>query len=330
MNYNRKKRVIITYTIIRKNNSKLRKGKCQMTYKISSDSYIYSFSKDNQPVLSVKSGDEVEFETMDCFSNQIQTPEDKLEFLDWDRINPATGPIYVEDAEPGDILKVTIKKIEIGDKGVVATGKDLGVLGQSMENLYCKVLDIKDGKVIFDENLSIPINKMIGVIGVAPKEGSINCGTPGSHGGNMDTKLIKEDSVLYLPVFVEGALFALGDLHAAMGDGEIGVSGVEVAGRVTVKIELVKNMSITNPVVRTNEVTATIASAHSLEEAVNTAVEDMVNLFKRFTSLTTEEIATLMSAIGSVEICQVVDPEKTARFSMPNNVLESYGINSIL
>lgn len=297
-----------------------------MTYKISSDNFIYSFSKENKPALTIKTGDEVEFETMDCFSNQIQTPEDKLEFLDWDRINPATGPVYVEGAEPGDILKVTIKKIEIEDKGVLATGKDLGVLGHWMQDLYCKVVEIKAGKVVFDENLSLPINKMVGVIGVAPEEGSINCGTPGSHGGNMDTKLIKEDSVIYLPVFAKGALFALGDLHAAMGDGEIGVSGVEVAGRVKVKFELIKNMSIRNPMVRTNEVTSAIASAHSLEEAITAAVEDMANLFKQFTSMSTEEIATLMSAAGSVEICQVVDPEKTARFSMPNNILESCGI----
>jgi len=77
---------------------------------------------------------------------------------------------------------------------------------------------------------------MIGVIGVAPENGQINCGTPGSHGGNMDTKLISEGAKLYLPVFVEGALFGLGDLHALMGDGEIGVSGVEVAGKVVVEL----------------------------------------------------------------------------------------------
>lgn len=298
-----------------------------MTYKISSDNYIFSFSKDTRPVLYVKSGDEVEIETMDCFSNQIRTNEDKLESLDWNRINPATGPIYVEGAQPGDTLKISIKKIQIAGTGVVATGKDLGVLGHWMETLYSRVLDIKDGKVIFNKNISFPINTMIGVIGVAPKEGSINCGTPGSHGGNMDTKLISQDSVLYLPVFVDGALFALGDLHAAMGDGEIGVSGVEVAGSVTVKLEVIKSISITNPIIRANDVTATIASAPTLDEAVTMATQDMANLLKQFTSMSIEEIATLMSAVGNVQICQVVDPEKTVRFAMPNKILESCGIH---
>ncbi|HHX23992.1 MAG: acetamidase/formamidase family protein [Tepidanaerobacteraceae bacterium] len=297
-----------------------------MTFKVSSDNYMFSFSKDIKPILHVEPGDEVEIETMDCFANQIMTNEDKMESLDWNRINPATGPIYVEGAQAGDALKVTIEKIQIGDKGVVATGKDLGVLGHLMESLYSRVLDIKDGQVIFNEHISFPINTMIGVIGVAPKEGSINCGTPGSHGGNMDTKLIKEGSVLYLPVFVDGALFGLGDLHAAMGDGEIGVSGVEVCGSVTVKLELVKNMDITNPIVKTNDVTATIASAISLDKAATIATEDMANLLKQHTSMTIEEIATLMSAVGNLEISQVVDPEKTARFAMPNKILESYNI----
>jgi amidase len=294
-----------------------------MTYKISIDNHIFSFSKENEPVLFVKSGDEIEIETMDCFANQIKTDADKLETLNWDRVNPATGPIYIEEAQAGDTLKVTIKKIQIDGTAVVATGKDLGVLGHKMESLYSKVLKIKDEKVVFNENINFPVNPMIGVIGVAPEEGSINCGTPGSHGGNMDTKLISEGSVLYLPVFTEGALFALGDLHAAMGDGEIGVSGVEVAGKVTVKLEVLKNKSITNPIVKTNDVTATIASAPTLDEAVTIATENMAKLLKESLSLSIEEIATLMSAVGNVQVCQVVDPEKTARFAIPNMILEA-------
>lgn len=297
-----------------------------MVYKVSCDNYMFSFSKDIKPVLQVKSGDEVEIETMDCFANQILTNDDKLESLDWNRVNPATGPIYVEGAQAGDALKVTIEKIHIKSQGVVATGKDLGVLGHLMNGLYSRVLEIKDGKVIFNETISFPLNTMIGVIGVAPQEGSVNCGTPGSHGGNMDTKLIREGSVLYLPVFVEGALFGLGDLHAAMGDGEIGVSGVEVAGSVTVKLEVIKNMGIANPIVRTCDITATIASAPTIEEAVTSATQDMADLLKQHSSMSIEEIATLMSAVGNLQFSQVVDPEKTVRFAMPNEILERCNI----
>ncbi|AEM79273.1 acetamidase/formamidase family protein [Thermoanaerobacter wiegelii] len=297
-----------------------------MHYKISSENHIFIFSKDNKPVLFVKEGDEVEIETLDCFSNQIKSNEDKLESMDWNKVNPATGPIYVEGAKEGNVLEITIKKIEIADKGVVATGKDLGVLGDLMEELYSRVVYIKDGNVIFNEKVSLPIKPMIGVIGVSPKEGNINCGTPGSHGGNMDTTLIGEGAKLYLPVFVEGALFALGDLHAAMGDGEVGVSGVEVAGSVTVEFRVLKNFKLSNPIVKTKDVTATIVSNESLDEAVKVAVHDMAKLFRSFTKLSIEEIATLFSIAGNVQISQVVDPLKTVRFSLPNWVLDSYGI----
>lgn len=297
-----------------------------MHYKLASDNHIFNFSKENRPVLFVKEGEEVEIETMDCFSNQIKSNEDKLESMDWNKVNPATGPIYVDGAAEGDVLEVTIKKIEIADKGVVATGKDLGLLGDLMERLYSRVIEIREGRVIFDDNVQIPVKPMIGVIGVAPKVGSVNCGTPGSHGGNMDTALIGEGAKLYLPVFVDGALFALGDLHAAMGDGEVGVSGVEVAGSVIVEFRVLKNLKLSNPMVKTKDVTATIVSKESLDEAVRVAVHDMAKLFKSLTKLSIEEIATLFSIAGNVQISQVVDPLKTVRFSLPNWVLDSYGI----
>lgn len=298
-----------------------------MSYRVSHEHCIFSFSKDNRPVLFVKDGDEVELETSDCFFNQIRTNDDRLEAMDWDKINPATGPIYVEGAQKGDVLEVEIKKIEIAEKGVIATGKDLGVLGDLMDGLYSRVVDIREGKAVLAPHISIPVKPMIGVIGVAPEEGSINCGTPGPHGGNMDTRLIGESARVYLPVFAEGALFALGDLHAVMGDGEVGVSGVEVAGAVTVKFRVLRGWELNNPLVRTKDVTATIASHESLDRAVSMAVHDMADIFKRFTALPIEEISMLFSITGNVEVSQVVDPLKTARFSLPNWVLGAYGIS---
>lgn len=295
-------------------------------HELTNERCIFNFSKFNKPILNVNDGDEVKIASLDCFSCQIKTNDDKLETMDWDKINPATGPIYINSAKEGDTLEVTIKKINIDNKGVVATGKNLGVLGHMMNDLYSRVIKITAGKVIFNEKLSFPIKPMIGVIGVAPQEGEINCGTPGPHGGNMDTTLIQEGSKLYLPVFVDGALFALGDLHAAMGDGEIGVSGVEVNGSVIVGFRVLKNLKFNNPVVKTNEVTATIASNESIEKAIETSVKNMAEIFQRYTDLSIEEISTLFSISGNVQISQVVDPLKTARFSMANWILEAYGI----
>jgi amidase len=199
-----------------------------------------------------------------------------------------------------------------------------------MEELHFKLVEIREDKVIFDDKTHLSIKPMIGVIGVAPEYGQVNCGTPGSHGGNMDTKLITEGAKLYLPVFVEGAKFGLGDLHVLMGDGEIGVSGVEVAGKVVVEFRVLKKHAISNPIIKTNNMVATIASHATLDGAASIAVHDMANIFKKFTKMEIKDISMLFSIAGNLEISQVVDPLKTARFSKPNIVLENYEICFLL
>lgn len=300
-----------------------------MNYELSDENVIFSFSKEHSPIISVKSGDSIVFKTKDCFSNQICSNEDKLESIDWNKINPATGPVFVENAEAGDVLKVTIENIEVGAMAVLATGKNQGVLGHKLEAMYSRAVPIKNGHVIFDEKLSIPLKPMIGVIGVAPAEDSISCGTPGSHGGNMDNTKIAAGAVLYLPIYVKGALFSLGDVHAVMGDGEIGVSGAEVPAKVTVKLTVIKNLKLNNPLLENEKELITIASKESLDEAVIQTVKDMEELLSEKLPLSTEELTTLFSLTGNTEICQVVDPLKTARFTMPKWVLEKYAVGTV-
>jgi amidase len=296
-----------------------------MDYRVGCSTVIFSFSCSNTPVCKVPSGAQITIETMDCFANQLQTPEDTLDAMDWERVNPATGPIFVEGAHPGDVLKVEIKKIQISSQGVMATGENEGTLGAHMQGLTCKIIPIKDNQVIFDSKISIPLKPMIGVIGVAPREEKVNCGTPGSHGGNMDNTMIGEGATLYLPIFTEGALFALGDVHAVMGDGEIGVSGVEVPAQVTVALEVVKGLKLDNPVLENPEFFSTIASALTLDEAIHQATNDMAQILASRIKLSFPDIAMLMSAVGNTEICQVVDPLRTGRFVMPKWVLSKYG-----
>lgn len=288
---------------------------------------IYSFSKEHEPVLTVESGETVEIETFDCFEDQIQSNEQKLEAIDWNRINPATGPIYVNGAEKGDTLKVTIEKIEIGNQGVIATGENLGMLGDELKGMTMKVVQVEDNHVIFNEDIKIPLNPMIGVIGVAPEGEAIPTGTPGSHGGNMDTKLICEGATIYFPVFTEGALFGLGDFHAAMGDGEIGGSGVEVPGKATVKIEVIKNKTIEHPVIENENGLAFLVSSETVDEAIQLATKQAVHFLSNHTNLSVEDATLLLSAAGQVEISQVVDPLLTARFIIPKYILEEYDLN---
>ncbi|GKV56518.1 acetamidase [Sporosarcina sp. NCCP-2222] len=287
---------------------------------------IYAFSKEHEPVIRVKPGTTVEIETYDCFQNQVQTADTKIGGIDWDAINPATGPIHIEGAMPGDLLKVTIEKLEIGEQGVMATGPELGVMGHRLEELVSKIIPIQDGKAHFNEKLALPLNPMIGVIGVAPEAEAISCGTPGRHGGNMDTKLITEGATLYFPVFVEGALFALGDFHAAMGDGEIGVSGIEVPGKATVTLDVVKGHTIAHPLLVNDEGFTFLVSAKTLDEAVKVAVEETADFLAARIDLSLAELTMLLSAVGQVQVSQVVDPLLTVRFFVPHQVLEAYGV----
>ncbi|WHY85533.1 acetamidase/formamidase family protein [Neobacillus novalis] len=297
-----------------------------MVQTLAKEQYFYAFSKENKVGLRVPSGSQVVIETFDCFQNQIQSAETAFNAIDWNQINPATGSIYVEGAEPGDILKVKIDEMELGDVGVLATGPGLGVMGHRIDAFEVKMVPILDGKAVFNERLQLPLNPMIGVIGVAPDGDPVSCGTPGAHGGNMDTTLITTGATLYFPVFQEGALFGLGDLHAAMGDGEIGVSGVEIPGKVSVTLEVIKGKSIPFPFLENEEGAAVLVSMPTLDEAAKAAVEIFVDTLLPHTDLTLPELTMLFSAAGQVQVSQIVDPLLTARFFVPKAILDAYDV----
>lgn len=284
---------------------------------------IYSFSKNHQPVFHAKPGERLTVETYDCFENQITSSDTNISGIDWNRINPATGPIYVETAQPGDALAVTIHHIDIHDRGVLVTGANIGVMGHRIDGFDVKMVPIKDGKAIFNDKVHIPLNKMIGVIGVAPEKEAVPCGTPGNHGGNLDTKLITEGATIYFPVFHEGALFGLGDMHAAMGDGEIGASGIEIGGKVDLTVDVLKAKNLRHPVVVNDEGVSVLVSADTLDEAIKTAVEEMIDLLLPHLDMSLSELTMLMSAIGQTQISQIVDPKLTARFFVPKWFLDA-------
>ncbi|MDF0725970.1 acetamidase/formamidase family protein [Cytobacillus sp. S13-E01] len=289
---------------------------------------IYDFNKNHKPVKTVASGITIEIETYDCFTDQIQSAETVVTEIDWNQINPATGPIYVEGALPGDVLKVKIEKLEIGDQGVMVVGPNLGVMGHRITEMEAKIIPVRDGKALFN-NIEIPINTMIGVIGVAPEGEGVNCGTPGNHGGNMDNKMVTEGATLYFPVFTEGALFGLGDFHAAMGDGEISVSGIEIPGKATVTLEVLKDVKLQHPMLENDEVFTQIVSAETLDQACKVATEEMIDRIVAKSGLPLSEVTMLMSAAGQAEICQIVDPLMTARFVVPKWLLEQLNVELI-
>lgn len=288
---------------------------------------LFSFDKDLEPVLKVPSGETVRIRTKDCFGNQLQGPEDQLSEIDWEAINPATGPIYVEGAVAGGTLKVHIDNIELDAQTSSCTGKDEGVCGDRFSDWATHFCKVEDGKIVWDERLSIPLAPMIGVIGVAPEGEPVNCGTPGKHGGNMDNTAIAAGATLYFPVAVDGALFGCGDMHAVMGDGEVSVSGAEVAGYATVTLTALPELSVPNPLIENDTHFGIIVSAESLDKAAELAVQQMVDLLASRTNESEADLVMLLSLVADVRVCQMVDPEKTVRFMVPKYVLDAIGFS---
>lgn len=286
---------------------------------------FYAFDKTLEPAMVVPSGTTVRVRTKDCFGNQIQKPEDELDGIDWDHTNPATGPIFVEGAVPGGALKVSVGTIEFDNKSVSCTGENEGVCGDRFNAWSTQVCEIDGDELVWDERLRIPLRPMIGVIGVAPEGDPINCGTPGSHGGNMDNTAITAGATLYFPVFADGALFGCGDMHAVMGDGEISVSGAEAAGWATVTLTAMPELKLVDPLIENATHFGVIASAETLDAAADRAVHEMLDLICDRTAEDPDKVVMLLSLVGDVQVCQMVDPEKTIRFMVPKYVLDSLG-----
>lgn len=293
---------------------------------IGSKDRILAFEPTMLPVAQVAPGEIFTVETLDCFSESIQDESTLFSSVGWECVNPATGPIEIRGAKPGDTLKVEILDIAVGDMATMTTHPDYGALPGSVEERTRKV-PVIDGKVHFGDSLSWPVDPMIGVIGTAPKEGSIATGVPDTHGGNMDTKHIRAGATLYLPVEVEGALLCLGDLHALMGDGEVAVCGAEISGKVTLRTDVIEGRPLPLPSLVSGDAFYSICSRESLDDAVQEAVRMMRGFVAEKSCLDPTDALMLLSLVGDTQISQIVDPQKTARCHLPLAVLDAYGIS---
>ncbi len=285
------------------------------------DYVIYSFSKKHVSKYRARPGDRIVFKTLDALGGQIVDESTPLESIDWSRVNPATGPLYVEGAEPGDTLVVEIESIEISDRGVIVVVPGFGALQDKSFRSRAKIVKIRSGKLFFN-GIEIDVKPMVGVIGVAPEGDDIPTGSSGHHGGNMDVKLISTGTKVYLPVFVEGALLAIGDLHAVQADGELCVAAAEVSGEVQVKLDLIKGRRPRYPVIETMDGYAIITFGVDIDEAVYRASEEAVSILSRAFNIDFEEAYMLSSLIVDIRINQVVDPVKGVRAEIPKRFIK--------
>ena len=235
---------------------------------------VFSFGPEMHPVLEVDSGAVVTFETHDCFSGQIQTESDLVTEIDFSRVNPATGPVSVRGAEPGDSLVVEILDIRPGPQGVATIIPEFGQLIDIVESPVTKVLPVQDGIVHFNEEIRFPVRPMVGVVGVATGGEDITNAMPGQHGGNLDDHLHGIGTKIFFPVRQPGGMFGVGDMHASMGDGEICGTGVEIAGEVTVRFDLLKGKQGAWPVSETEDAWIAHGTATEYPDAMREACRE--------------------------------------------------------
>jgi len=269
---------------------------------ISNSYYSYVFSPNNSPAAYCKSGDLVCFETKDCYDGQITKESDVIEVLDTSHCNPATGPLYVEGAKQNDALKVTILDIEVADKGVMVNYPSCGT---KLDNNHpkTKIFTISNGKTIFND-IELNIKPMIGVIGTALKDKDIPTGHVFCNGGNMDSRLNSKGAIIYLPVCVDGGLLSIGDLHALMGDGEMVGTGIEVAGKVTVKVEVIKDVNLNWPITDIDNYWFINICGKTCDEAIGEAYRQMHRLLVKNYGFNETDAAMYMSLVGRLEASQ--------------------------
>ena len=286
------------------------------------------FSKDIPPILTVKSGTVIEAFTEEASDEQIHHGDgpEVLATLDFDPIHPLTGPVYVEGAEPGDVLKVTLHEIELQDWGWTAIVPGFGFLADQFEEAYLKTYITKSGDthVAFTDKITVPLRPFPGVMGVAPNTSEmLSTIPPRENGGNMDDPHMVEGSTIYFPVLVEGALFSIGDGHATQGMGEVCGTAIETPLRIVYEIEVLKGVrSIPEPEYETDDYYAVTAIGTTIDMAAKKAVGFMVDYLVAEHGLGRNDAYALCSLAGDLKIAEVVDvPHMMVAMHMPKEVL---------
>ena len=207
-----------------------------------------------QPRLRVASGDTVHMECVDSSGAQVQPSMTPAEYLkiDRDRIHALTGPIFVDGAEPGDVLQVDVLEVAHKGWGWTSVVSGLGFLKQRFAEPFFFIWKLEGEVSKSIVPAVVPLRPFCGVMGVAPAEdGEFRTRPPGIFGGNMDVRQLCTGATLYLPVLNRGGLFSAGDAHAAQGDGEVSINGIECPADVTLRFQVHKHRALPGPIVET-------------------------------------------------------------------------------
>lgn len=294
------------------------------------------WSRDISPVIEVESGAEIEFTVVDAANGQI-TPtsgDSILAALDLSAVNPVTGPVYVKGAEPGDSLSVEILEVTVGPWGWTGIIPGFGLLADEFPDPWLRISEIDHaaGTVDFAPGVTLPLDPFPGTIGVAPAEPGYHPMIPPTRwGGNLDTKYLVAGSRVILPVGVDGALFSMGDAHAAMGDGEVCGTAVEVGGGAILRLSVIKGQAPDFPHIEVIQPIPSRSRARyhvctgvgpDLMEAARNAVRQGIDLLCSRYGRSRCEAYALLSVAADLKIHEIVDaPNWVIGLFLPDFIL---------
>jgi acetamidase/formamidase len=291
------------------------------------------------PVLRIKSGDQVRIQTLhvgnpDRLEEAGLSPEKiEPELRDIYRevkdkgpgVHILTGPIFIEEAEPGDVLEVRILSVELAiDYAYNTLSPERGFLSGEFDSTVTKIIPLDRENMVahFADGIEIPLHPFFGSMGVAPPEdaGRINSAPPWIHGGNLDNKELVEGSILFLPVHVKGALFQVGDGHAAQGNGEVDITALETSLKGNLQFFVHKDKHLDWPSAETPTHYISMGTDEDLKEAAKIAVREMIDFLSTEKGLSREQAYMLCSAAVDFNITQLVDGKVGVHGMLPKDI----------
>jgi acetamidase/formamidase len=301
------------------------------------DAFEYAWDNSVAPALEVESGETVLLHVRDASDEQLGPDSTAADVaaLDFSKVNPVSGPIYVKGAEPGDTLAVELLELQPPTWGWTAIIPGFGLLADEFPDPWLRISEVTENGVRFSERITLPFRPFPGTLGVAPPEpGPHSIVPPSRWGGNMDTKHLNPGTTLFLPIGVEGALFSLGDTHAAQGDGEVCGTAIETAMDVVVRLGVRKDVRVDAPQydVPAGAIAEHERGAHhvctgvgpDLMECARDAVRATIDWLGESHGLDREEAYAVASVACDLRIHEVVDaPNWVVGCFVPRSVLET-------
>ena len=299
----------------------------------------YGWDNSLEAAARIAPGQALEFDVMEASAGQLldSCTADDIGRIDFSKVNPLAGPVYIEGAEPGDVLKVTVLSFAPSGWGWTANIPGFGLLAEEFKEPALHVWRYDPRTLqpaLFGRWARVPLKPFTGTIGVAPAEPGYHSVVPPRRvGGNMDVRDVALGTELYLPIEVAGALFSVGDTHAAQGDGEVCGTAIESPMRVALRFDLIKQTPLTYPRFTTHgpvtrhfdasgyEVTTGIGP--DLMQAARDALRSMIDLLTREQGMPAIDAYLLCSVCGDLRMSEVVDlPNWTVSLYFPRVVFE--------